>query len=185
LEKLHDHTGVLRNVPVPHSVYCSSIEIKIFILKSRNIKRHTVKNNFMATTKQKTIETIQSVSTFVKGIEDQQRKSDCFGIIEIIQKETGFEPKMWGSSIIGFGSYHYTYDSGHEGDAPLVGFSPRKSEFALYIANFEGKEELLKKFGKHKTAKACVYIKKLEDVDAAVLKKLVAGSVKHYREKYK
>src|SRR5689334_11149668 len=119
----------------------------------------------MPKTKQKTTETTQSVSIFVKAIEDKQRQNDCFGIIEIIQKHSGFEPKMWGPSIIGFGSYHYKYESGHEGDAPLVGFAPRKSEFALYIANFDGKEELLNKFGKHKTAKACVYIKKLEDID--------------------
>jgi len=139
----------------------------------------------MPKSKQKTTETTQSVSSFVKTIEDKQRQKDCFEIIEIIQKQSGFEPKMWGSSIIGFGSYHYKYESGHEGDAPLVGFSPRKSEFALYIANFDGKEDLLKKFGKHKTAKACVYIKKLEDIDVAVLKKLVTGSVKHYQTKYK
>ena len=139
----------------------------------------------MPKSKQKTTETTQSVSGFVKTIEDKQRQKDCFEIIEIIQKQSGFEPKMWGPSIIGFGSYHYKYESGHEGDAPLVGFSPRKSEFALYIANFDGKEDLLKKFGKHKTAKACVYIKKLEDIDVAVLKKLVTGSVKHYQTKYK
>jgi len=139
----------------------------------------------MSKSKQKTTETTQSVSGFVKTIEDKQRQKDCFEIIEIIQKQSGFEPKMWGPSIIGFGSYHYKYESGHEGDAPLVGFSPRKSEFALYIANFDGKEDLLKKFGKHKTAKACVYIKKLEDIDVAVLKKLVTGSVKHYQTKYK
>jgi hypothetical protein len=139
----------------------------------------------MSKAKQKTTETIQSVSSFVKAIEDKQRQTDCFGIIEIMQQQSGFEPKMWGASIIGFGRYHYKYESGHEGDAPLVGFSPRKSEFALYIANFDGKEELLEKLGKHKTAKACVYIKKLEDIDVGVLKKLVTGSIKHYETKYK
>jgi hypothetical protein len=139
----------------------------------------------MPKSKQKTTETTQSVSSFVKTIEDKQRQKDCFETIEIMKEQSGFEPKMWGPSIIGFGSYHYKYESGHEGDAPLVGFSPRKSEFALYIANFDGKEDLLKKFGKHKTAKACVYIKKLEDIDVAVLKKLVTGSVKHYQTKYK
>jgi hypothetical protein len=91
---------------------------------------------------------------------------------------------MWGPSIIGFGSYHYKYESGREGDAPLVGFSPRKSEFALYLANFDGKEGLLEKLGKHKTAKACVYIKKLDDINVSILQQLVAGSVNHYREKY-
>lgn len=138
----------------------------------------------MAKAKPKTTETTKSVTAFVKTI-DKTRQADCMGIIEIMQKETGFEPKMWGPAIIGFGSYHYKYESGHEGDAPIVGFSPRKAEFALYIANFSGKEELLKKFGKHKTAKSCVYIKKLEDIDTGVLKKLVTGSVKHHQAKYK
>ena len=139
----------------------------------------------MAKTKAKTTETTKSVSSFVKSIEYKQRQKDCLAIIGIMEKQTGFDARMWGPSIIGFGSYHYKYESGHEGDAPLVGFSPRKTEFALYIANFDGKEELLKKFGKHKTAKSCVYIKKLEDIDIAVLKKLTAGSVKHYQSKYK
>src|SRR5436190_9776880 len=139
----------------------------------------------MAKAKPKTTETTKSVASFVKNIEDKQRQTDCFAIIEIMKKASGFEPKMWGSAIIGFGSYHYKYESGREGDAPLVGFSLRKSEFALYIANFDGKEELLKKFGKHKTAKSCVYIKKLEDIDVEVLKKMTAGSIKHYQAKYK
>jgi len=135
-------------------------------------------------TKAKTTENTNSVSAFVKKV-DKSRQADCLAIIDLMEQASGFSAKMWGSAIIGFGSYHYVYDSGREGDAPLVGFSPRKSEFALYIANFEGKDTLLEKLGKHKTAKACVYIKKMEDVDAAVLKKLVAGSVKHYKGKYK
>ncbi|MES1222719.1 MAG: DUF1801 domain-containing protein [Bacteroidota bacterium] len=135
--------------------------------------------------KAKTTENSNSVSAFVKTIEDKKRQEDCKAIIDIMKKESGFDPKMWGPSIIGFGSYHYKYESGHEGDAPLVGFSPRKNEFALYIANFDGKQELLEKFGKHKTAKACVYIKKLEDINTAILNKLVSGSVKHYKSKYK
>lgn len=139
----------------------------------------------MAKAQAKTIETTQSVAAFVKTISDKERQADCSSIITLMEKASGYPAKMGGSAIIGFGSYHYVYDSGREGDAPLVGFSPRKNEFALYIANFDGKQELLKAFGKHKTAKACVYIKKLEDVDANVLKKMVAGSVKHYKAKYK
>ena len=139
----------------------------------------------MAKPKAKTTETTNSVSAFVKKIEDKQEQKDCLAIIEIMKKQSGFDPKMWGPAIIGFGSYHYKYESGREGDAPLVGFSPRKAEFALYIANFDGKEELLKNFGKHKTAKACVYIKKVEDINVEVLKKLITGSIKHYRAKYK
>lgn len=139
----------------------------------------------MATTKAKTVVTTKTIASFVKTIEDKLRQADCLSIIEIMKQETGFEPKMWGPAIIGFGTYHYKYESGHEGDAPLVGFSPRKSEFALYIANFDGKAALLEKFGKHKTAKACVYIKKVSDIDIAILKKLVTGAVKYYQKKYK
>src|ERR1700730_531734 len=130
--------------------------------------------------KPKTTETTKTVSSFVETIEDKQRQIDCLAIIEIMKKQSGFDPKMWGPSIIGFGSYHYKYESGHEGDAPLVGFSPRKAEFALYIGNFDGKEDLLTKFGKHKTAKAGVYIKKVEDINVEILKKLITGSIKHY-----
>jgi Domain of unknown function (DU1801) len=139
----------------------------------------------MATAKAKTVATTKSVAGFIKTVEDKLRQADCLSIIEIMKQQTGFEPKMWGPAIIGFGTYHYKYESGHEGDAPLVGFSPRKSEFALYIANFDGKAALLEKFGKHKTAKACVYIKKVSDIDIAILKKLVTGSVKYYQKKYK
>lgn len=135
--------------------------------------------------KAKTTETTKSVAAFIKTIEDKQRRADCTAIAAIMQDQTGFEAKMWGPAIIGFGSYHYIYESGHEGDAPLVGFSPRKNEFALYIANFDGKEKLLEKFGKHKMAKSCVYIKKVADIDVAVLKKLVTGGVKHIKAKYK
>src|SRR5690349_3711757 len=139
----------------------------------------------MAKTQQKTTETKNSVADFINTIADEQKQKDTKAIAKIMKEATGFTPKMWGPAIIGFGSYHYKYESGHEGDAPLVGFSPRKAEFALYIANFDGKEELLKKFGKHKMAKSCVYIKKVADVDADVFKKLVIGSVKYTEKKYK
>ena len=139
----------------------------------------------MATAKAKTVATTKSVAGFIKTVEDKLRQADCLSIIEMMKQQTGLEPKMWGPAIIGFGTYHYKYESGHEGDAPLVGFSPRKSEFALYIANFDGKAALLEKFGKHKTAKSCVYIKKVADINIEVLKKLVTGSVKHYQKKYK
>ena len=132
-----------------------------------------------------TTENNDSVLSFIKKLPDPKRQKDALAIAEIMQKQSGAAAKMWGTAIIGFGSYHYVYDSGHEGDAPLVGFSPRKSAFALYIANFEGKTELLEKLGKHKSAKACVYINKVEDIDINVLKKLVAGSVKHCKAKYK
>ena len=139
----------------------------------------------MAKAKQKTTETTKSVPAFIKTIADKQRQNDCSSIVKIMEQASGCEAKMWGSSIIGFGTYHYKYESGHEGDAPLVGFSPRKNEFALYLSNFDGREEMLKKFGKHKSAKACVYIKKLSDVDEGVLKKMITATVKHYKMKYK
>ncbi|HEY0668145.1 MAG TPA: DUF1801 domain-containing protein [Sphingobacteriaceae bacterium] len=139
----------------------------------------------MAKAKLKTTETAESVSGFVKSIADKQRQADCLAIIEIMKEQSGFDPVMWGSGIIGFGSYHYKYESGHEGDAPLVGFSPRKTEFALYIANFDGKEDLLSQLGKHKAAKACVYIKNVKDINIGILRKLIDGSIKHYRTKYK
>src|SRR5947207_6919685 len=139
----------------------------------------------MAKTENKTTENKNSVKDFIKSVPDEQKQKDAFALIEIIKKQSGFEPKMWGAAIVGFGSYHYKYESGREGDAPLVGFSPRKTEFALYIPNFEKKQELLKEFGKHKTAKACVYMKKVEDINIEVLKKMVTHSIKFLKAKYK
>ena len=140
----------------------------------------------MAKAKQKTTETVASVSDFVKAIPDALRQKDAQAIIKIMKDQSGFEPKMWGSAIIGFGTYHYKYESGHEGDAPLVGFSPRKSEFAIYLTSqFEKREELLKQFGKHKTAKACIYFKKLEDINVEVFRKMITNSIKFYKAKYK
>ena len=140
----------------------------------------------MAKAKQKTTETAASVSNFVKAIPDAQRQKDAQAIVKIMKEQSGFEPKMWGPAIIGFGSYHYKYESGHEGDAPLVGFSPRKAEFAIYLTSqFDNREELLKQFGKHKTAKACIYFKKLEDINVEVFKKMITNSIKFYKAKYK
>lgn len=140
----------------------------------------------MAKYQAKTTETDSSVAAFIKKIPDAQRQQDALAIVEIMEKQSGFPAKMWGPAIIGFGSYHYVYDSGHEGDAPLVGFSPRKNEFALYLSSsFDKRDELLAQFGKHKSAKACVYIKKMEDIKVDVLKKMITASVKHVKAKYK
>ena len=137
----------------------------------------------MAKYQAKTTETTLSVKDFIKKIPEAERQKDAQTIVDIMEKQSGFPAKMWGPAIIGFGSYHYVYESGHEGDAPLVGFSPRKAEFALYLSSaFENREELL---GKHKSAKACVYIKKIEDINIAVLKKMVAASLKHTKAKHK
>lgn len=134
----------------------------------------------MAKYRAKTIETEHSVKDFIKKIPEAERQKDALVIVDIMQKQSGFPPKMWGPAIIGFGSYHYKYASGHEGEAPLIGFSPRKTEFALYLSStFENREELLKQFGKHKTAKACIYIKKMEDINVDALKKMVAASLKY------
>ena len=140
----------------------------------------------MAKYQAKTTENTVRVKDFIKKIPDAQPQKDAWAIVEIMEKQSGFTAKMWGPAIIGFGSYHYVYESGHEGDAPLVGFSPRKTEFALYLSSaFEKREELLAQFGKQKTAKACIYIKKIEDIKVDILQKMVAASLKRYKAKYK
>ncbi len=139
----------------------------------------------MSKYKAKMIETSKSVSAFIKRLPDQQKQEDSFSLIEIMKKQSGFQPKMWGPSIIGFGRYHYQYESGHEGDAPLIAFSPRKAAIVLYIANFEKKEYMLKEFGKHKTSKACIYFKKLEDINVEILKKMIPISIEFIKTMYK
>jgi hypothetical protein len=120
------------------------------------------------------------VEAFLNTIEDNQKKADSLDIVELMQEESGFVPRMWGDSIIGFGSYHYKYASGREGDWFLCGFSPRKQALTLYImAGFEQYEDLLKSLGKFKTGKSCLYVKKLEDVNREVLRELVKLSVEH------
>ena len=135
--------------------------------------------------KNKTTETDYSVSEFVNKVENEFKRNDAFKLIEIFKSITGFEPKIWGPSIIGFGSYHYKYASGHEGDAPLAGFSPRKDSLVLYMATeFEKREELLSQLGKHKSSKSCVYTKKLDDIDIAVLEKIIKNSMDHVIKQY-
>jgi hypothetical protein len=134
----------------------------------------------------KTKVTDKSVEKFLDALENEQKRDDAYTILDMMQKATKEEAKMWGPSIIGFGRYHYKYDSGHEGDMPLIGFSPRKPAHTLYILNdFEGYDELMAKLGKYKTSKACLYIKKLEDVDTKILNKLITLSVKYTKAKYK
>jgi hypothetical protein len=123
--------------------------------------------------KNKTTETEQSVSAFIQT-SAAEKADDCFRLSDIMKDASGYEPKMWGPAIVGFGNYHYKYDSGREGDAPLVAFSPRKGAISLYLSSgFERREELLEKFGKHTSAKSCIYIKKLSDIDLDVLKEMV------------
>ena len=124
-----------------------------------------------------------SVEDFLNTVSDEQIRADCFEITKLMKQVTKAEPKMWGSSIVGFGSYHYKGASGREGDWMLVGFSPRKQNLTLYImAGFDRYDELMKKLGKFSTGKSCLYIKKLADVDKKVLKELVSESVQFMKK---
>jgi Domain of unknown function (DU1801) len=126
----------------------------------------------------KTKSTKSSVAEFVNAIENESRRADAKALIRLMQKATGEKPKMWGPSTIGFGSYHYKYETGREGDMPVVGFSPRKDATVLYGLRGAGDAEaLLARLGKHTTGKGCVYVKKLADVEAKVLESLVVKSV--------
>ena len=131
--------------------------------------------------KNKTTETEVNVNDFINAfVDNEQKKQDSFRLIELMREWSGFEPKMWGPTIIGFGQYHYKYASGHEGDAPLIGFSPRKAEFSLYItAPGTDNEKLLDELGKYKMGKACIYFKKLSDLDLDVLEKLSKASIRY------
>ncbi|WEK37669.1 MAG: DUF1801 domain-containing protein [Candidatus Pseudobacter hemicellulosilyticus] len=136
-------------------------------------------------TKNKTTATTQSAKDFVSKIESDSKRNESLQLIDIFKELSGFDPVMWGPSIIGFGSYHYKYESGREGDAPLTGFSPRKDAFAIYLAtDFNKKEELLQQLGKHKTGAGCLYIKKLEDIKLPILKKLITNSIAHVKKLY-
>ena len=127
-----------------------------------------------------------SVEGFLNSVKDKQKREDSFKILEMMKKITKEEPKMWGPGIVGFGKYHYKYASGHEGDMCMIGFSPRKQSLTLYImVGSDRFKSLMKKLGKYKTSVACLYIKKLEDVDQKVLKKIIAESFKYMNIKYK
>lgn len=133
----------------------------------------------------KTKETDRSVHEFIENVENPRKRADAYTLLDIFTETTGYEAKMWGPSIIGFGSYHYKYDSGHEGDAPLVGFSPRKAKISLYLSMDEpDREQLLSTLGKHEAAKGCVYINKLADIDIDVLKALIKQSVAFTKARY-
>ena len=122
----------------------------------------------------KTTPTDQSVEEFLNSIADEGKRKDSFTIVELMKQVTGIEPKMWGSNIVGFGSHHYKYESGREGDTMLAGFSPRKQNLTLYgIGNFEQYEDLLQNLGKYTTGKGCLYIKHLDQVDLPTLENLL------------
>ncbi len=134
--------------------------------------------------KNKTTETEVDVSAFIEEfVDNDQKKIDSYRLIELISNWSGFEPRMWGPTIIGFGKYHYKYASGHEGDAPMLGFSPRKAQFSLYVySSTEKSKQLLKDLGKFKMGKACIYIKRLSDIDTQVLKELCFESIAYLNE---
>jgi hypothetical protein len=135
--------------------------------------------------KNKTKETDASVVDFINKVESEQKRNDSFKLIEIMEAISGHQAKMWGPSIIGFGAYHYKYDSGHEGDSPLIGFSPRKAAISLYV--FTGTEQhwhLLDDLGKFKMGKACIYIKRLSDINEQKLALMIKETIQYLQEKY-
>lgn len=133
----------------------------------------------------KTKPTEQSVEEHLAAIGDEQRRQDCHVLVKLLSKVTQEKPKMWGTSIVGFGKYHYRYESGHEGDSSLAGFASRKGDISIYLTP-PGPEQqaLLAKLGKHKMGKGCLYIKKVSDIDLAVLEQLVASSIAELRRRY-
>lgn len=134
--------------------------------------------------KNKTTETEVPVLDFITSyVDKEQKKEDSFRLLGLLEEWSGFPPKMWGSTIIGFGSYHYQYASGHEGDAPLLGFSPRKAQFSLYVySETERSRALLEEFGKFKMGKACIYVKKLSDINIDILKQLCMETIAYLEE---
>jgi hypothetical protein len=131
----------------------------------------------------KTQRTKRSVDAFLKTIPDERKRKDAFTVVDIMRKATKAEPEMWGSNIVGFGTYRYKYATGREGEWPLTGFSPRKQNLTLYImSGFEQYDELLKALGKCKTGKACLYVNQLDDVHLPTLRKLVKLSVQHMKK---
>lgn len=126
----------------------------------------------------KTKKTEASVEDFLSSIADEQRRADCFAVVEMMKKATKAEPKMWGSNIVGFGDYHYKYATGREGDCPVISFSPRKQDLTLYFTDgVQRHKELLAQLGKCKHSVSCLYVKRLADLDLKVLKQMMQNSV--------
>ena len=132
----------------------------------------------------KTKPTVVDPYDFIKQVDDERKRKDSEELIALMKKVTGKPPKMWGPSIVGFGSYHYKYDSGREGDICLTGFSPRKPSLVLYIGPGLEDKGIMARLGKYKVGKGCLYIKKLDDIDRKVLKELVVKSVAEMRKRY-
>lgn len=134
----------------------------------------------------KTQQTDANVTKFLDSIPNETKRNDSYTLVELMEQASGESPKMWGSSIIGFGKYHYVYESGREGDAPIIGFSPRKQNLALYLLDdWQDFDDLRSALGKHSLGKSCLYINKLADVNMPALKQLIKTSLKHNRSKIK
>jgi hypothetical protein len=126
----------------------------------------------------KTVPTAVSIDAFIATVDNDTRRADAKVLVKLLREVTGWKPKMWGPTIIGFGAYHYTYDSGHSGSVCAIGFSPRQASQVIYVADFPGKEQLLAALGKHKGGlKQCLYINKLADVDLVVLRRILEGGL--------
>ena len=126
-----------------------------------------------------------NVEEFLAAVENDRRREDSFTVLELMKRVTGEKPRMWGTSIVGFGSYHYRYASGREGDWPRIGFSPRKQSLTIYVMpGFSTHDDLLSRLGKHRTGKSCLYVNKLADIDMDVLEQLVRSSLETMRERY-
>lgn len=131
----------------------------------------------MANSQNQTVPTDKNVDEFINNVDDPQKQADSKTIVQLMQKVSGYPPVMWGPAIIGFGKFHYKYDSGREGDSPMLGFSPRKNQLTLYAMEGASKRpDLFAKLGKHSTSKACLYIKRLSDIDMQVLEQIVRHS---------
>lgn len=136
-------------------------------------------------TKNKTVPNDQDVMGFLEAIANDHQRSDAIELLKLIKNVVNLEPKMWGDSIVGFGTYHYRYESGREGDMFLTGFSPRKNDLTIYVmTGFENCKDLLQKLGKHKIGKSCLYIKKLQNIDQEILKEIISDSVQRMISKY-
>jgi len=133
----------------------------------------------------KTVPNDNDVLTFLHGIEDDQRRKDALTLLSIFEEITEYPARMWGDSIVGFGSYHYRYESGREGDMLMTGFSPRKAAMSIYIMNgFDSYDSIMKNLGTYRTGKSCLYIKRLEDIDLRDLRQLITESVQYMKHRY-
>lgn len=135
----------------------------------------------------KTTPTGLRVTTYIAGIADRERRSDCKALLSLMKRATGCTPRMWGTSIVGFDSYHYKYESGHEGDSCIIGFSSRKGDISVYlVAGYDSAKAraLLSRLGKHRVGKACLYLKRLSDIHLPILERLVVSAVAETRRDY-